>query len=40
MDRRQAPSLKQALALIDCKTLDHFVIGGDKVISFTERGLL
>jgi len=23
-------ALKQALALVDCKTLDHFVVGGDR----------
>jgi DNA repair protein RadC len=33
-------ALKQALALVDVKTPDHFVIGGDKTISFAERGLL
>ena len=33
-------ALKQALTLVDIKTLDHFVIGGNKTISFAERGLL
>src|SRR5438876_6127863 len=33
-------ALKQALALVDCKVLDHFVVGGDRTISFAERGLL
>lgn len=33
-------TLKQALALVDCKTLDHFVVGGEKTTSFAERGLL
>lgn len=32
--------LKQALALIDVRTLDHFVIGYNEVVSFAERGLL
>lgn len=31
-------SLKQALALIDVNTLDHFVIGGSEVYSFAEHG--
>ena len=31
--------LKDALALIDVRVLDHFIIG-DEIISFTERGLL
>ena len=33
-------ALKQALALVDVKVLDHFVVGGTAVISFAERGLL
>lgn len=32
--------LKQALALVDVKVLDHFVIGAESVMSFAERGLL
>jgi DNA repair protein RadC len=32
--------LKSALALIDVRTLDHFVIGHQTVVSFAERGLL
>lgn len=32
--------LKQALTLIDVRTLDHFVVGYDHVVSFAERGLL
>jgi DNA repair protein RadC len=31
--------LKDALALVDVRVLDHFVIGDD-VVSFTERGLI
>jgi len=31
--------LKEALALIDVRVLDHFIIG-DEVVSFAERGLL
>jgi len=33
-------SLKSALALIDIRVLDHFVVGGGKTTSFAERGLL
>jgi DNA repair protein RadC len=33
-------ALKQALALVDVKVLDHFVIAGATVASFAERGLL
>lgn len=33
-------ALKQALARVDVRTLDHFVVGGDKTISFAERELL
>ena len=34
-------SLKKALALIDVKVLDHFIVGGAKCpMSFAERGLL
>ena len=39
-DELLTASLKQALALVACKTLDHFVVGGNKTISFAERGLL
>jgi DNA repair protein RadC len=33
-------TLKQALALIECKTLDHFIVAGEQTTSFAERGLL
>ena len=33
-------SLREALALVDCKVLDHFVIAGPHAVSFAERGLL
>jgi DNA repair protein RadC len=33
-------ALKQALALVDIKVLDHFVIGRGTAVSFAERGLL
>jgi DNA repair protein RadC len=32
--------LRDALALIDVRVLDHIVVTGDAVISFAERGLL
>jgi DNA repair protein RadC len=32
--------LKEALALVDVKVLDHFIIAGNAGISFAERGLL
>lgn len=33
-------TLKHALGLIDVRVLDHFVVAGTSVLSFTERGLL
>ena len=33
-------NLKEALALVDVKVLDHFIIAGHQAISFAERGLL
>lgn len=33
-------ALRQALALVDVRVLDHFVIGGGMAMSFAERGLL
>ena len=33
-------SLREALALVEVKVLDHFVIAGNQAISFAERGLL
>jgi len=33
-------NLKEALALIEVKVLDHFIIAGNQAISFAERGLL
>lgn len=32
--------LKQALALVDVRVLDHFVVAGNQTLSFAERGLL
>lgn len=33
-------NLKQALALVDVKVLDHFIVAGEQCLSFAERGLL
>jgi DNA repair protein RadC len=33
-------SLKEALALIEVKVLDHFIVAGNQALSFAERGLL
>jgi DNA repair protein RadC len=33
-------ALKQALAMVDVRVLDHFVVAGDGALSFAERGLL
>jgi len=33
-------NLRDALALIEVKVLDHFVVAGNQAISFAERGLL
>jgi DNA repair protein RadC len=33
-------NLKDALALVEVKVLDHFIIAGNQAISFAERGLL
>jgi len=32
--------VKEALMLIDCRTLDHMVVGSDEIVSFAERGLI
>jgi len=39
-DQSITQKLKEALALIDVRVLDHFVIGGTEYFSFAERGLL
>lgn len=33
-------SLREALVLVDVRVLDHFVVGGNAILSFAERGLL
>lgn len=37
-DRQITDRLKNALALVDVRVLDHFVVGDQDVISFAERG--
>lgn len=39
-DARITEELQQALALVDIRLLDHFVIGEGRPVSFAERGLL
>ncbi len=33
-------TLRESLALIDVRVLDHFIVAGNGVVSFAERGLL
>jgi DNA repair protein RadC len=33
-------ALKDALALVDVRVLDHFVVAGNSAVSFAERGLI
>nr|WP_083832797.1 MULTISPECIES: JAB domain-containing protein [Brenneria] len=33
-------SLQKALALIDVRVLDHFIVAGDRTVSMAESGLL
>lgn len=39
-DELLTQALKQALSLVDIRTLDHFVVAGGQLVSFAERGLL
>jgi len=39
-DELLTTALKQALALVDIRTLDHMIVAGSQVLSFAERGLL
>jgi DNA repair protein RadC len=39
-DETLTTALKQALALIDVRVLDHFIVAGTGVLSFAEQGLL
>lgn len=39
-DELLTQTLKQALALVDVRVLDHFIVAGASTMSFAERGLL
>ena len=39
-DRMLTDALKQALALVDVRVLDHFVVAGNQTMSFAERGMI
>ncbi|WP_424192428.1 RadC family protein [Ampullimonas aquatilis] len=39
-DRHLTKTLKQALAMLDIATLDHFIVTQDSIFSFAETGLL
>jgi len=39
-DEGLTKTLRDALALVDVKVLDHIIVGGMTTVSFTERGLL
>jgi DNA repair protein RadC len=39
-DKRLTTLLKQALALVDVRVLDHFIVAGNGAYSFAENGLL
>ena len=39
-DELLTQTLKSALSLVDVRIIDHFVVAGDQIISFAERGLI
>lgn len=39
-DELLTKQLKQALALVDVRVLDHFIVAGNQTLSFAEQGLL
>jgi DNA repair protein RadC len=39
-DQRITQRLREALALIDVRVLDHLIVGSGEAVSFAERGLL
>ena len=39
-DRRITERLVSGLGLLDIRVLDHFVVAGDRVVSFAEEGML
>ena len=39
-DRQLTQTLQKALALVDVRLLDHFIVAGSRVISMAQDGLL
>lgn len=39
-DQQLTGTLQQALKLVDVRVLDHFIVAGNTILSFAERGLL
>ena len=39
-DEMITQELKNALTLVDVRVLDHFIVAGNKVLSFSEKGLI
>lgn len=39
-DERLTQTLKQALAMVDVRVLDHLIVSGSSAMSFAERGLI
>lgn len=39
-DKHLTQRLREALALVDLRILDHIVVGGSDTVSFAERGLI
>lgn len=39
-DELLTQALRQSLSLVDAHVLDHFIVAGNSVVSFAERGLL
>jgi DNA repair protein RadC len=39
-DQHITDRIKQALALVDIKVLDHLIVAGGETTSFAERGLM
>ena len=39
-DKALTQRIRETLALVDVRTLDHIIVGGQETVSFAERGLL
>jgi len=39
-DELLTQNLKSTLSLVDVRVIDHFVVAGDQILSFAERGLM